>query len=56
MAKGGSGMKALGSKRSSAFTGKSKVISSGALKGGGGRGGAGNHMFGRQSVKPAKAK
>lgn len=41
-------------KRSTAFTGKSKVISTGKFPTV--RGGSGNHMFGKQSVKAAKAR
>jgi hypothetical protein len=51
MAKGSSGMKGVGGKRSGGFTGKSKVISTGTLKPV--RGGS-NHMFGQQTVKAAK--
>jgi hypothetical protein len=51
MAKGNSGMKGIGGKRSGGFTGKSKVISTGTLKPV--RGGS-QHMFGQQSVKAAK--
>jgi hypothetical protein len=47
----GKSMPTLGNKRSSSFTGKSKVISSGKLTPG--RGGKG-HMFGQQTVKAAK--
>lgn len=49
----GKGMPTIGSKRSSSFAGKSKLISTGKLKPV--RGGQG-HMFGRQTVKPAKAR
>ncbi len=48
----GSAIRPVG-KRSSSFTGKSKVISTGKLtpvRGGG------THMFGKQSVKPSKAR
>lgn len=53
MAKGG-GMKGVGGKRSNSFTGKSKLISTGKLTPV--RGGSGNHMFGRQTVKASKAR
>jgi hypothetical protein len=54
MAKGSSGMKGVGGKRSSSFTGKSKVISTKTMTPV--RGGSSNHMFGRQTVKAAKAR
>jgi hypothetical protein len=53
MAKGSSGMKGVGGKRSGAYTGKSKVISTGKLTPV--RGGS-THMFGQQTVKAAKAR
>jgi hypothetical protein len=49
----GSGMKGIGSKRSSSLTGKSKLISTKSFPQSFRPTG---HMFGKQSVKPAKAR
>jgi hypothetical protein len=52
MAKGG-GMKGVGGKRSNSFTGKSKLVSTGKFPQSFKPTGS---MFGKQSVKPAKAR